>query len=805
MGSTAILPAAAGGVQDAGAPCAEARAGSKAPPGQADGSDLVWPQQRHDEHQHHQQQQPASAAGVPLPAQGTAGYSWAAPPAAPLAPQDGSSLGCPQHHHDEHQQQQLASAAGDPFAAQTAAGSPWAALSALQSALEAYAAPEPGSAAGVGAAGATRQVADGAGSGSTGAAAACAAAGALGCSEAARQPAAAAVSATPAQLQAGTACALTVNEAAAMGSPLRYALRKWVHACGIAGDPGSVRVAELLPHYASLLSHLDRQHSSGQLAALTAFSCLWRLCNFLEEHQRVLQSSSVDYAAMLSSMVAAHSKYQQIVKVTGQVQSSLGGSNAGTSTAAAAQANTCGYLLIPAPWFSPPGVVSAPAAAAAAGSVEGNISAPLCQQLSAAAPPAAAAAGDDAADVAAARTAAAAAAAAAAITAGTACGAGSLQPAPSWNMTAFGLLLIPTATAAGAAAGTAATPAPLQGSAPHGLTVEEVSAAAAAAGKLLPRALNKWVAACGMGDLASVPVVELLPHYGKLLCLLDDLHSSRQLSAHTVYRYLMTLCSFLKDRQRELQSSSVDYAAMFNSMVTARSRYVRLITQQARDAQHTAAASAAAVPQLQPVDAAASAAVTTTNTAAAGAAAGFAERVTPEQWHGRQQLTVPNQPHVAEAAGLETAAAAAAAAGAAAAPQAVGTASGVAVAACAAASDRAAPAATPPPGAVRCPQQLDCRGGISCGQTSEICSIQVGPGMWDSRRPWRRECGRIAATLWQAAAAVGRAAQQWATVSSHSLPVSVGAVQIPVGEPAGLAEQQRGLCSDAGQLEPSLR
>jgi hypothetical protein len=198
-----------------------------------------------------------------------------------------------------------------------------------------------------------------------------------------------------------------------------------------------------------------------------------------------------------------------------------------------------------------------------------------------------------------------------------------------------------------------------------------------------------------MGDLASVPVVELLPHYGKLLCLLDDLHSSMQLSAHTVYRYLMTLCSFLKDRQRELQSSSVDYAAMFNSMVTARSKYVRLITQQARDAQHTAAASAAAVPQLQPVDAAASAAVTTTDTAAAGAAAGFAERVTPEQWHGRQQLTVPNQPHVAEAAGLETAAAAAAA-GAAAAPQAVGTAAGVAVAACAAASDRAAPAATPP-------------------------------------------------------------------------------------------------------------
>jgi hypothetical protein len=319
------------------------------------------------------------------------------------------------------------------------------------------------------------------------------------------------------------------------------------------------------------------------------YQYLSTLCGFLRKHQQALQSSSADYAAMLSTMGAARSRYGRLIT----------------------------------------------------------------QQT--------AAAGDGAAPV---------AAAAAVIAAGSPSAAGSLQPASSWELTGFGLRPKITETAASPAtahqAGAAATPVLLQAGAPNSLTVEGLSAA----GKFLPRALSKWVVACGMGDLAGVLVVELLPHYSKLLCMLDDLHSSRKLSAHTVYNYLSVLCSFLKDHQRALQSSSVDYAAMLNSMDAARSRYRRLSLQQTRDAKNAAAISAA------------------------GAAAGSADGLAPVA-QLRPHLSGDTEAQAAEAAGLEAVAAAVAddAAGGDAAPLAVAAAMAKAAAG-AAASESAGPAAT---------------------------------------------------------------------------------------------------------------
>ena len=46
------------------------------------------------------------------------------------------------------------------------------------------------------------------------------------------------------------------------------------------------------------------------------------------------------------------------------------------------------------------------------------------------------------------------------------------------------------------------------------------------------------------GEPGSVRVVELVPHYTKLLCLLNDQHISRQLSASKIYSYLRVLYSF---------------------------------------------------------------------------------------------------------------------------------------------------------------------------------------------------------------------------------------------------------------------
>jgi hypothetical protein len=70
-----------------------------------------------------------------------------------------------------------------------------------------------------------------------------------------------------------------------------------VQACGIAGDPGSVQVSELLPHYAKLVSHLDAQYTSKQMPNVTVTNYLQVLWKFLSHHQPALRKlcSSVEY------------------------------------------------------------------------------------------------------------------------------------------------------------------------------------------------------------------------------------------------------------------------------------------------------------------------------------------------------------------------------------------------------------------------------------------------------------------------------------------------------------------------------
>jgi hypothetical protein len=77
------------------------------------------------------------------------------------------------------------------------------------------------------------------------------------------------------------------------------------------GDTGSVLIADLLPHYNSLLDVLDSQHGSKQMASATAASCLIGLCAFLRAQQSVFEGC-VDYPAMLSSMDAAWTRYRRL-------------------------------------------------------------------------------------------------------------------------------------------------------------------------------------------------------------------------------------------------------------------------------------------------------------------------------------------------------------------------------------------------------------------------------------------------------------------------------------------------------------
>jgi hypothetical protein len=74
------------------------------------------------------------------------------------------------------------------------------------------------------------------------------------------------------------------------------------------GHPDSARVADLLPHYSSLLDLLDSQYSEGQLTTSKLYQCLGALRFVLSAHQSHLEGY-VDYAAMLISMAVAYRRY----------------------------------------------------------------------------------------------------------------------------------------------------------------------------------------------------------------------------------------------------------------------------------------------------------------------------------------------------------------------------------------------------------------------------------------------------------------------------------------------------------------
>ena len=464
---------------------------------------------------------------------------------------------------DQQQQQQRIASATNTFPAQGAAGCHCAACASEAAHRRAHAAPEPSSAAGV-TAGAAGEDAGGAPDcdvpvGQAPAPALAAAAAAT--------LAAAAPTPRPAHLLVGTrdgptrVSNLTVNTVSTPGHALRSALRKWVQACGSAGDPGRVRVAELLPHYATLLSLLDDLHSSSQLSASTIHQYLTILCTFLRGRRQALQSSSVNYAAMLSSLGAASSKYRRTWMGRGQTAHCLdsGKDTAAASTASAVAPQTAQEHRS----HSDVAAAAAAPAAAASAAVGPASSAGLADSVmpEAAAMPkvsATGAAGSSSSDVEAWDAAAA---------------ASILISLQQQEQTPLGYLATDRMPAAAGAAATATTEQQPPGMS-NTLTVSEVGCA----GHPLRVALRKWVQACGIaGDSGSVRVAELLPQYASLLVHLESQHSSRQLMAATAYHYLSVLRSFLKDQQRALQCSSVDYAAMLRSMDTACSTYRQMV------------------------------------------------------------------------------------------------------------------------------------------------------------------------------------------------------------------------------------
>ena len=379
------------------------------------------------------------------------------------------------------------------------------------------------------------------------------------------EPAAAA--ATPVQLQAGTPSGLTVKDVSAEKSVLRRALTKWVQASGVAGVPSSVCIAELLPHYASLLLLLEQQHSRKQLAASTLYLTLSALCNFLRSHQQVFAGSRVDFSAMLISIGAATNKYRRQSQRQGEL-TSPGGSNT-TLTASATTA------AVPAA-LRHRGLVSTAAAAAAAAAAADLVgiagrNTMLTASVATAAVPASLGhrVSDNAAGAA---TAAAAAAAGGDATASLAAptAAKGTAPAAAGGSTSLAAAAAPAAAATAAAAaaaavgcGQAANPESSIAGPPSSWTIRDVSAV----NSKLRSVLLRWAQASGIAAKrmrSSVRVAELLPHYTSLLSLLNDRHSSDQLSTSTLYVELCAVCRFLKDHQQALQSSCENYAAIFN-------------------------------------------------------------------------------------------------------------------------------------------------------------------------------------------------------------------------------------------------
>jgi hypothetical protein len=122
---------------------------------------------------------------------------------------------------------------------------------------------------------------------------------------------------------------------------LRNALRKWVQASGIAGDPDSVRVVELVPHYTKLLCLLNDQHSSRQLSASKILTYLRVLYSFYAAYLLPLHSRSVDFAAMLSNIKSALTMYGKLAAHNRQVKTTVG-CQQGAAAAAAAEGAAAG-------------------------------------------------------------------------------------------------------------------------------------------------------------------------------------------------------------------------------------------------------------------------------------------------------------------------------------------------------------------------------------------------------------------------------------------------------------------------------
>ena len=272
---------------------------------------------------------------------------------------------------------------------------------------------------------------------------------------------------------------------------LGSALTRWVQACGIASKPGSVRVIELLPHYASLLSLLDNLHSDKVLTAKTVYKHLLALSLLFEKYKEHWQCSCrVEYAAMLDRFAAARRKYSRLSKEwenrpkprqgqhpgkqqpqqRQQQQQRSAGADVGEGVAAAPSTlqQGCTGLLTQQPGLEGASMLEA---AAAASSAE----------------------------------------------------------------------LLPAAADATAAAAGGATPTQLQDAASTS-TVKEVWATGS--DRNLQGALQKWMKSCGIvgrGGCGSVRLAELLPHYAKVQSLLKIVHSRKQLTAKTVHSCLKTL------------------------------------------------------------------------------------------------------------------------------------------------------------------------------------------------------------------------------------------------------------------------
>ena len=90
---------------------------------------------------------------------------------------------------------------------------------------------------------------------------------------------------------------------------------RWAKACGGAGPARrSTRVADLLPHYNSLLDLYDIQYSSSKLAARTVADEAGVLHKFLTANRHAFECSG-DYSVMLGRLQEAHIRYSQLYAI----------------------------------------------------------------------------------------------------------------------------------------------------------------------------------------------------------------------------------------------------------------------------------------------------------------------------------------------------------------------------------------------------------------------------------------------------------------------------------------------------------